>query len=82
MYRILTEAKNIDQVRGTLYGLGLDYTLYTGTGSWRGQAEASLIIELNDITRDLAERAARVIKQINNQEAILLQEIPILSQLI
>jgi hypothetical protein len=30
MYRILTENKNADQVKRTLCGLGLDFTVYYG----------------------------------------------------
>jgi hypothetical protein len=82
MYRIVTEYKNVGMVKSTLLGLRLDYTLYAGDGSWRGQPESSLVIELNDVSRALAVRAARSIKRINHQEAVLLQEIPVSSQLI
>lgn len=80
MYRILTESKNVDLVKNILGDLGLDYTLYAGDGSWRGQPENSLIIELDNTTKDLAEEAAKVIKRINSQDKILLQEIPVTSQ--
>jgi hypothetical protein len=82
MYRILTESRNVDLVKTTLGNLGLDYTLYAGNGSWRGQPENSLIIELDNITKDLAEKAAKLIKRINSQEKILLQEIPVKSQFV
>jgi hypothetical protein len=82
MYSILTESKNVDLVKTSLGDLGLDYTLYSGDGSWKGQAEHSLIIELDSITRELAEKAAKLIKKINRQEKVLLQEIPVTSQLV
>lgn len=82
MYRTLTESKNLDLVKTSLGDLGLDYTLYSGDGSWRGQEEHSLIIELDNITRELAEKAARLNKRINSQEKVLLQEIPATSQLV
>jgi hypothetical protein len=82
MYRIVTERKNVDSIKQALWGFGLDYTLVLSEGSWHGQPEESLIIELNDISRDLAENAAHAIKLINRQENILLQEIAIRSQLI
>lgn len=82
MYRILTESKNIGLVKAGLGDLGLDYTLYTADGSWQGQSEHSLIIELDNITMELAEKAARLIKQLNRQEKVLLQEIPVISQLV
>lgn len=82
MYRILTENKNVDQVQRMLCGLGLDFTVYFGEGAWQGQRESSVMIELDNTTRDLAERAARLIKQLNSQDAVLLQEIPVLSRFI
>ena len=82
MYRILTESKNVGLVKTSLGDLGLDYTLYSGDGSWRGQEEHSLIIELDNIPKELAEKAAKLIKRINRQEKVLLQEIPVTSHLV
>jgi hypothetical protein len=82
MYRILTESKNIDLVKTSLGDLGVDYTLYSADGSWHGQSERSLIIELDNITKELAEKTARLIKRLNRQEKVLLQEIPVTSQLV
>lgn len=82
MYRILTEEKNVDQIKTTLNGLGLDFTLFNAQGSWKGMEENSLAIELDNIPRYRAENVARIIKSMNNQEAVLLQEIPVVSQLI
>jgi len=82
MYRILTENKNADQVKRTLCGLGLDFTVYYGEGTWHGQHENSLMIELDNVTEELAERAARLIKQLNSQDAVLFQEVPVSSRFI
>ena len=82
MYRILTEEKNVEQVKAALTRIGLDFTLYRARGSWHGKEENSLAIELDDISRSLAESAARTIKTMNEQEAILLQEIPASSKVI
>jgi len=82
VYRILTESKNIDLVKTSLGDLGLDYTLYSADGSWRGKPESSLIIELDNITPELAKKAAKLIKGLNDQENVLLQEIPVTSQLV
>jgi len=75
MYRILTERKNVDLVKRTIGMLGLDYTVYYGDGSWHGCPEASMSIELDNVTSDDARRAATTIKRINGQEAVLLQKI-------
>jgi hypothetical protein len=82
MYRILTEEKNVEQVKATLTGLGLDFTLYRARGTWNGREENSLAIELDNISRNLAESTARTIKSMNKQEAVLLQEFPVTSKLI
>ena len=82
MYRILTEAKNVDQLKAMLTGLGLDFSVFSGHGAWHGQEENSLAIELGNIPRHRAEFVAKIIKSMNNQEAVLLQEIPVVSRLV
>ena len=81
MFRILTEEKNVDEVKATLKGLGLDFTLFRALGSWHGKEENSLAIELDNIPRHSAEHAAMSIKSMNDQDAVLLQEIPVKSKL-
>lgn len=76
LYRILTEQKNIDQIKSLLRSYGLDYTLFYGEGAWQGNPENSMAIELANLPRVLAESVSITIKQMNGQEAILLQEIP------
>jgi len=82
MYRILTESKNLDLVKASLAELGFNYTVYRGDGSWKGQEEHSLAIELDNITKKRARKAARLIKRVNRQEKVLLQEIPVKSEFI
>ena len=82
LFRILTEHKNVKRIKAMLTGLGLDFTMYRARGSWQGQEEHSLAIELDNIPRHRAENAAKAIKSMNNQEAVLLQEIPVVSKLL
>ena len=82
MYRILTENKNPDQIKKILESLCLDYTVYYGDGSWHGQTENSIMIELDNTSGAIAETAARLIKETNFQQSVLLQEIPVTSRLI
>ena len=82
MFRILSEDKNVDQVKAALISLGLDFTLFRGHGTWQCHEESSLAIELDNIPRERAECAARIIKSLNSQEAVLFQEIPVTSQFI
>ena len=42
----------------------------------------SVAIELDNVPQEYAEDAARSIKSMNGQEAVLLQEIPVVSKLI
>ena len=77
LYRILTERKNVDQVKSLLGAYGLDYTLFYGDGAWQCVPEDSMAIELANLPRALAESVSRAIKRLNGQEAILLQEIPL-----
>jgi hypothetical protein len=81
MYRIITEKKSVAAIKALLGKLGLDFTVYYADGSWRGNAESSLLIELDLASEDSAVRAARLIKKSNAQHAILLQEIPTKSRL-
>lgn len=82
MFRILTERKNLDLIEKMLEGRGLDYTVYLSFGSWQGNAEQSMAIELDRVSRGVAEETAQAIKQMNAQEAVLLQEIPATTDLI
>lgn len=82
MFRIVTEEKNVEGVKVALVGFDLDFTLFRGTGSWRGREEPSLTIELDRISRETAESVARRIKIMNDQEAVLLQEFTIKTDLL
>ena len=82
MYRILTERKNADQVKDALRDRGFDYTVIDAEGSWRGQIEDSMAIELDGVSWDVAANIARLIKTMNEQETVLIQTIPTTSQLI
>lgn len=76
MYRICTEDKNREQVQAILDEFVDGYALFPGVGSWKGQRELSLTIDLVDTSRDTAHAIARQIKELNAQEAVLVLEIP------
>lgn len=82
MFRIVTEDKNVEGIKAALAGLELDFTLFRGIGSWRGKEEPSLAVELDHISRKMAEKVALSIKTINDQEAVLLQEFPVRTDLL
>lgn len=82
MYRILTEAKNVEGVKQELIRLGLDYTVYQAEGAYKGAPESSLVIELDNVRREVVFVAARLIRDMNTQEAVLVQEIPVVSEMV
>jgi hypothetical protein len=56
MCRILTAAKNVDQVKAMLIGLGLNYSVFSGQNTWYGQEENSFAIELDNVRRHRDQR--------------------------
>ena len=82
MYRILTEERNVEKMKAILRSLGLDFTVFRALGSWLGKEEASVAIELDNVAEECAEGAAKSIKSMNGQEAVLFQVIPGSSKLI
>jgi hypothetical protein len=82
LYRILTERSNLEQVECWLIAHGFDYTIFTGNGAWRGARENSMAIELATVTKEEATSVALSIKEMNGQEEIIVQELPILTMFI
>lgn len=82
MFRILTEAINVQEVLQELIRLGLDYTAKMAEGAYMGVQEKSLEIEFENARKELVLEAARQIKLMNKQEAVLVQEIPTISEMV
>jgi len=77
MYRIITEHTNVDGIKSLLRDEKMDFTLHEATGSWQGVEERSLVIELDALWDDSeVTRVAKKIRSLNNQEAVLIQNIP------
>jgi len=76
MYRILTEDINRESIYGILDSHVDGYTVTPSIGSWRGQRERSLAIDLVDVPRDTVEKIAKVIRWENQQESVLIIELP------
>lgn len=76
LYRIFTENKNLKKIEKVVGGFFEGFTLIKSEGFWRLQKENSLIIEIvippND---EKISELARLIKQENNQETVLIQRI-------
>lgn len=76
LYRILTEDKNHEELEKLAAKHFPGFTLVRGQGFWRLQKEDTLIIEIvaDDIDVKI-NTLALAIKQLNNQEAVLVQKI-------
>ena len=53
------------------------FTIIEAAGFWKGKPEHTLIIEIVGIDCSTANKIARAIKKLNNQESVLIQAIEI-----
>ena len=77
MFRICTEDKNRAGIQAILDAHVDGYGLFYGTGSWKGQHEDSVSIDLIGADRGTVYRIAEAIKAANAQESVLVYEIPV-----
>lgn len=85
LYRILTEDKKREQVLKLVERYCDSATIIQGKGLWQGQWENTLIIEIdNECFKcfECIKMLAEAIKELNKQEAILIQQIDCTSYLI
>ena len=94
--RICTEDKNHERVRDLCAKRFDAFTIYHGMGAWKGRLEPSMTIEIavlaaqNPLNRSLAvEEAQRdvwalahAIKELNQQEAVLIEYVESVNSLI
>lgn len=76
MFRILTENKNQSLIKTILNRYVEGYTILPALGSWKGIPENSIAIDLVDVTSDTTRAIAKDIKEINQQDTVLVLEIP------
>ena len=87
LYRIFTEDVNRKKVCDICTRFFNSYTMFTAVGVWNGIAENSLCIEVSSLEQDghLALRvtsAVAEIREVNKQEAVLVQKINVTTDLI
>ena len=82
VYRIYTENKNKAEVAEIVSRYFEGFTMYEGEGYWEGKPEPALIIEvLSDneatsfINKSRINAIAKRVKLLNDQQAVLCQEI-------
>ncbi len=85
-FRILTENKNREGVEGLLKERFSGFTIFEARGHFKGAErwydEASLVIEITGAGRAQVEAAARAIRELNQQEAVLVEEMPARARLV
>jgi len=76
LYRIFTERKNSKKIEKLISKYFKGFSLIKNNGYWKLQKEKSLIIEIvTDDTNKLINDLAKEIKEINKQEAVLVQKV-------
>lgn len=74
MFRILTEDVNRASIYAILDSEVDGYTVTPSIGSWKGQQENSLAIDLVNVERSTVYAIAETIKATNAQESVLVLE--------
>ena len=83
LYRIFTERVNVEGIRDILDREFEGYTLLESMGFWKGVSEPSIGIEIDGtISEEKVRSVAEAIKQLNGQDAVLIQRVPVDSVLI
>ena len=85
LYRIITEDKNREKTETLVSNHFSDFTMIDAWGNWKNTVEHSLIIEISTNVINAGYRIgvlAKLIKVQNQQDAVLVQEIPCKSSLI
>lgn len=75
MYRILTEDVNREIILTLLDDSFDGYTVTESIGAWKGTREKSLAIDIIGATFADVESVAQGIRELNNQESVLIVEI-------
>lgn len=75
MFRILTEDKNRSGILSILDSYVDGYTVTPVIGSWKGQRENSLAIDLVGVDAETVRKIATVIKWENTQESVLVLDL-------
>ena len=85
LYRIITEDRNYIRVKELVSSYFDGFTIYKANGVYSGDNEPALIIEIDTLDKTCCSTILRIVKEIkdmNNQECVLLQVIECISHLI
>ena len=75
LYRIMTEDKNLEGIKSLVGKYFEGFSLFTSKGFWKGIEENSLTIEVISESKimDAIKELARAIKDLNSQDAVLVE---------
>lgn len=82
LYRLVTEAQNVKWLKDEIAARFGGATIFLADGIWQGGRETALIIEIVSTRADFVREFARDICRYNEQESVLIQEIPCLYQFV
>jgi len=83
LYRVCTENKNYNDILDYLDEHFPDgYTIINANGAWQGIREKSLIIEIVDVDIMDVDHLCYWLKKNNKQQAIMVQTLDIVNELI
>jgi hypothetical protein len=76
MYRILTQDKNRALIETIVDSYVDGYTVTHTYGVWKGENEFSLALDFVDVAEELVFIIAKEIKEVNEQESVLVIHFP------
>jgi hypothetical protein len=76
MYRILTQDKNRALIETIVDSYVDGYTVTLTYGVWKGEHEFSLALDFVDVAEELVFIVAKEIKEVNEQESVLVVYFP------
>ena len=77
MYRLYTEDVNRSRIESILQSQTDGYTFVSAHRVYKGIKEDTLIVELADVTHDVAARIAEMIAVANHQESVMMIWLPV-----
>jgi len=84
LYRIRTEDKNLEGIQDLADGVLDGYTILLGNGYWQGGSEKSVILEViaEEEREDDIYWLAGAIKELNNQDAVIVERQEVQAELV
>lgn len=84
LFQIRTENKNLADIERLVDAAFDAYNIKFGRGTWKGQREKSLTIEIYapDLDAGLVKSTAKAIKLVNGQESVLVMELEAKGELV